>query len=186
MERGENTVNERQTDQATPPPRHNAHPRANSISIDASIGAQPEMLLHQIANNQQKQPTPPSSYPSTTRPSPVFPVISYLPPPFPQTPSGYITQFSPTGATTQPYLQPDAPCHESSYHAFINGIRMRAHVPNHVFDEKLALVLAYGWNNSCRVVRHESNWSNKFIEGLKSAARRVVIACRVGVCCVPS
>lgn len=169
------SVDSLQADHPTSSP-HKSIPQTGSTRTSHSIN----VPLHPHV----PQPPPPSV--STTTATP------HLAPSLPQVLSAYITPFSllpsappPTDpASSQPYLWPDAPCHSTSYLAFKRGIRLRAGVPDHISDEKLGFVLAYGWNDSCRAVMGEGDWEHGVVEDLRWGARRGVTVWRVRVCCV--
>ena len=174
-----NSPNELQADQASSS-RHQSIPATtNTTPTSDRIDAQPQPQPH-------TQQPPPPTLPATTTTYP------YLPPSLPHVLSAYITPFSPTAATSpnaptssdQPYLWPDAPCHETSYPAFRSGIRLRAGIPDRIGDDKLGIVIAYAWNDSCRAVMSEGDWRNGFVRDLRGAARRGVLVWRVRVCCV--
>lgn len=122
------------------------------------------------------------------RPSmpPHFPLTSYLPPTPPNRMTVYITPYTHTAMHfAQPYIWPDAPVHPTSFTTFRNGIRVRANVPGSIVNEKMSLVLGYGWNDFCCVVTGEDTWKNWFMKDLRWAAERGGVGVwRMRVCVV--
>lgn len=110
---------------------------------------------------------------------------SYLPAAYPETMAVYITPFSTTSTATTPYSWVDAPCLPYDYSQFVSGIRLRANVPDALHDNKMAIVLAYGWNDFCRVLKYERDWRDGFQRDIRLAAERDrVDVWRMRVCCV--
>jgi len=161
-------------DQTTPSTHQIIHPTATH----------PPTTNHQ----QPHLPTLPlTSHLSPHHPSSTFPLTAYIPPSLPIILTAYITPFSTSTSTSttllQPYIWPDAPVDSTSYTPFLRGIRLRANVPDSIPNEKLALVLAYSWSDTCRVVRGEGDWVVVMTD-IKAAARSGVEVWRVKICCV--
>ncbi|KAK5944548.1 hypothetical protein PMZ80_003830 [Knufia obscura] len=159
------SLNELQADETTPPPHQDLTPNTNDL---------PRHITH--------LPTPLTSLPTPY----TNPLTSSITPAIPSSLTALITPFSPTPSTTntQPYLWPSAPTTPTSYPYFLSGIRLRANIPDHIPDSQITLVLAYSWNDSCRVVRNEGDWVNGFMGDLRGAGRKDVVVWRVRVCCV--
>lgn len=110
-------------------------------------------------------------------------LLSYLPATYPATMAAYITPFSSSNAAA-PYGWIDAPCLPSSYFHFVEGIRLRANVPKLPHGRNLVIVLAYSWNNFCRVLKNEQDWNDGFQQDIRRAAENDrVDVWRLRVCC---
>lgn len=110
-------------------------------------------------------------------------LLSYLPAVYPATMAAYITPFSSSSAPI-PYSWVDAPCLPSSYAHFVAGVRLRAGVPKPPRGRNLVIVLAYGWNDFCRLLRNEQDWAEGFQKDIRRAAETDrVDVWRIRVCC---
>ncbi|KAK5070634.1 hypothetical protein LTR64_000308 [Lithohypha guttulata] len=146
---------------------------------------QAQVHVHQPKEIQTSQPLHlPLTSPQTLLTPPTTTQSYLINPTLPEMLTTYITPFSYSSGSPQPYIWLDAPVVAGSYEAFRAGVCLRANVPEGVGRDKVGMVLAYGWNDLCRLVRGEGDWREFVMADLRQAARRGVTVWRVRVCCV--
>lgn len=106
-----------------------------------------------------------------------------LPPTIPETLTACITPYSIRYASNQPYVWLGAPVMPDSYVKFRDGVCLRANVPGGVKVESVKLVLSYAWNDNCRVIGCEEDWTWLILD-IRDAAHRGVDKWRLKVCVV--
>lgn len=136
------------------------------------------------------QPSPPElkSFTDAYRPTtlPRHPLSAYIPPVLPTSMFLSITPFHvpPNSSNVQPFHWPTAPVLPDSYSTFLDGVCLRANVPDTMDTRRLIVVLAYGWNDFSRVVRNEEAWRNGVMEDLRDASVRLGVRVWRARCCV--